>query len=129
MRRWLHELWEQRDLTAVDRWLAEDSCCYGLADDGDVLTGREAFRRFAETFLMSFSEVVVGIEDCIEVGDKACARCVVQVTQEGTGRRARFEGVFWARFQDGRLMAGWNYFDFATMLRQLEGTESAAGSV
>jgi predicted ester cyclase len=129
MRRWLHEVWEQRDLSAVDRWITEESVCHGLADDAETIVGRQAFRHFAESFLFSFSQVSIGIEDLIADGDRVCVRCLVQVTQEGTGRRAEFRGVFWATFRDQRIMEGWNYFDFATMLRQLEAAQPVSGGV
>jgi predicted ester cyclase len=44
--------------------------------------------------------------------------CTVSATH-ANGKQANFSGVSIAKFEDGKLVEGWNGFDFLTMYQQL----------
>jgi len=116
---WFEQVWEKRDLAAIDHWLSPDAICHGLADDDEPLVGVEQFRRYAEGMMSLFTAMEVEIDDAIEQGEHVAARCTVRATTE-TGRPVTFQGMCWFTVQNQKLVEGWNQFDFAKMMRQLD---------
>ncbi len=131
---WFEEVWNQRDARAIDRLLATDALVHGITDEhGNELRGAEAFKKFHQQFLKAFPGVTVEVVDTISEGDKIAARCVVRGKHEGDGlgipatqNHTEFTGMCIVRVQGGKIVEGWNNFDFLAMHTQLGTLKSLA---
>ena len=127
---WFEQVWNQGDESAIDRLMADDAVSHGLIDaEGNPLQGKADFKPFFRRFRNAFPDMQIVVEDTIVEGDKIAARCTVRATHSGdtlgfaaTHRPVEFTGICIVRVRDGQLVEGWNNFDFATMLSQLQST-------
>jgi steroid delta-isomerase-like uncharacterized protein len=125
--RWFEEVWNKGREEAIDELFAEDGIAHGLADEaGQALRGPEEFKPFFRKFRDAFPDIQVIIEDCISEGDKVAARCRVraQHTGEGlgvaaTGNAVEFTGMSIVHIRDGKIVEGWNNFDFMRLFQQI----------
>jgi steroid delta-isomerase-like uncharacterized protein len=127
LHRWFDEVWNQRNESAIDALMADDALVHGIAGaDGSALRGPAAFRPFFRQFSQAFPDLRITVEDALVDGDKIAVRCSVTATHTGasmlaapTNRPAHFTGMCIARVRDGKIVEGWNNFDFLSMYRQL----------
>jgi len=119
MRRWFDEVWNQGNLDAIEGMLAEGYATRGLAEFDLKPTTIESIKQFRQQFGAEFSKIKIDVEDVVAVGDRVAARCLVDVTQTATGRRAVFGGMCFVHLKDGKISEAWNNFDFASMRQQL----------
>lgn len=127
IRRWFEEVWNKGREDAVDEMFAEDGIAHGLSDDSEnPLRGPTAFKEFHAKFCEAFPDIVVTVEDTIAEGDKVAARCTVRGKHSGdtlgfaaTHAPMEITGMSIVRIRDGKIVEGWNNFDFMTMYKQL----------
>ena len=118
----------QGDEATIHRLMAPDVVIHGLQDaDGHELQGRQGFIPFFHRFREAFPDMQIVVEDTIVEGDRMACRCTVRGTHRGhtlgfaaTQRPVEFTGMCMVRVRDGRIVEGWNNFDFATMQAQLQ---------
>jgi steroid delta-isomerase-like uncharacterized protein len=122
--RWMEEVWNKGRVEAIDEMLADDVVVHGLG--GAAIRGREGYKPFFETMHNTFSQIEVVVDDAVEQGDTIAARCTVRGTHTGdgmgsapTGRRVEFSGMTMVKVKDGKMVEGWNNFDFAGMMQQI----------
>jgi len=122
VRRIFKEIWEDGDLDAVDELVAEDYVMHDSSMPEEPQTGREAFRRMAE----SGSGVVDGpmeVEQLISTDEYV----VVRWRQTGThvGKMGKVEpsneevtitGIEIARLEDGLLAETWDEMNVLPLL-------------
>jgi steroid delta-isomerase-like uncharacterized protein len=127
---WFEEVWNKRQIEAIDRLLAEDAIAHGLADEsGGELRGPVGFKPFFLKFSQAFPDLHIEIMDTICEGDKIAARCIVRGTHLGdtlgiaaSHRPIEFTGMAILRFKDGKIVEAWNNFDFQALARQTGAT-------
>jgi steroid delta-isomerase-like uncharacterized protein len=127
LHRWFEEVWNQGRESAIDELMDPDAVFHGIVDPGsDEVRGRDAFRSFYQQFRTAFPDIHFTIEDALVEGDKIAVRCVVQATHTGQGitsqptnKAVTLTGMVFGRVKDGRLVEGWNNFDFLTLYQQL----------
>lgn len=127
VRRWFEEVWNKGRADAIDELFAADGIAHGLSDDaGRPLTGPADFKPFHAAFRGAFHDIVVIVEDMIAEGDKVAARCSVQGKHSGdhlgvaaTNTAVDFSGISIVRIKDGKIVEGWNNFDFLRMNKQI----------
>jgi steroid delta-isomerase-like uncharacterized protein len=126
IRRWFEEVWSKGRVEVIDEMFPVDGIAHGLAGDGGDMRGPEAFKVFHKTFRGAFPDMQVLVEDILSQGDKVAVRFVVQATHTGddlgipaTGKRVRCTGMTFARFNDGKIVEGWNNVDIASLLDQI----------
>jgi steroid delta-isomerase-like uncharacterized protein len=125
---WFEQVWNQGDESAIDRLMAPDVVIHGLQDaDGQQLQGRAGFIPFFQRFRAAFPDMHIDVQDVVVDGDRMACRCMVRATHRGdtlgmaaTQRPVEFSGMCFVRVKDGKLVEGWNNFDFATMNSQLQ---------
>jgi steroid delta-isomerase-like uncharacterized protein len=125
--RWFEEVWNKGREEAIDELFAEDGIAYGLADEsGAPIRGTAGFKEFHQRFRGAFPDIVVTIEDTVAEGDKVAARCSVRAVHAGdhlgfaaTQKPMEITGMSIVRIRDGKIVEGWNNFDFMSMFRQL----------
>lgn len=114
--RWHQEVWNKGREEAIDEMLHENVIVHGLDDlKGN---GKSAYKEFYRSFRTQFPSIQIEVEDVITEGDLQNCRCLVCVTDD-TGKKAQFSGMAIVRIADGKIVEGWNNFDFLNMYKQL----------
>ena len=122
MHRWMEEVWNNQNEAAIDELLDQDAKIHGLDQE---MVGPQEFKPFFRTFLEGFSSVHVDAEVLVANEDFEAAQCQVRA-RSADGKDVNFTGIVIAKFKDGKIVEGWNAFDFVTMYNQL-GQKQVAG--
>jgi predicted ester cyclase len=62
----------------------------------------------------------VVVENVYQDGNTQTGRCTVTATHTSSGKPVKFSGISIAEFnEEGKMINGWNSFDFLTMNMQL----------
>lgn len=126
VRRWFDEVWSQKRAEAIDELMAEDAIGHGLGEGGGATRGTQEFKEFHQKFCQAFPDLCLQLEDVLAEGDHTAVRFTARGQHSGeglelppTGREVAFTGMVFTRWQDGRIVEGWNLIDFPMMQRQL----------
>jgi ketosteroid isomerase-like protein len=114
-RRWFEEVWNNENEDFIDQLMSPDVISHGLGPD---TMGREHFHEFYRRFREPFSSVTVTIDRVIEAGDEIAFRGRAEAVSKGTGEPVVFDGAGFIRFKDGRIVEGWNFWDFLSLTIQ-----------
>jgi len=118
--RWYDQLWNNANEDAIDELMDESAIIHGLETDG-AKKGPQAFKPFYHNFRQGFPSVTIKLEPIFSTGEFEAAHCVVSA-ETRDGKKVNFTGLSIAKFNNGKLVEGWNAFDFHTMQKQLEDT-------
>jgi predicted ester cyclase len=126
-RQWFKEVWDEGKEEAIDRLMAADSRVFGLTGPGGPpMVGPAAFKPVFHTFREALGDLEIIVERTMVEGELCTAYCRVKGRHVGralggdpTGRPVDFHGMLIARVRDGKLVEGWNVFDFLTMYQQI----------
>lgn len=123
MRQWFREVWNRRRADAIDTLMAPDAKVHGL---GDSIVGPEGFKPFHKAFCESFPEFRVEVIQTLVDGDRVAVVCHVTGRHGGdglggkaTGRPVDFFGMTVGRVENGKIVEGWNSYDFLSMYQQI----------
>jgi steroid delta-isomerase-like uncharacterized protein len=127
LHRWFEEVWNQGRDSSIDELMAEDAVYHGIVEPStEEVHGPAGFRAFHQQFRTAFPDIHFTIEDALVDGDKIAVRCVVSAKHTGPGvmpaptnRTINISGMVFARVKDGKLIEGWNNFDFLSLYKQL----------
>ena len=117
LQQWFDEVWNNANENYIEVLLHPDAVIHGLATDAEKF-GHEAFKPFYKNFRASFPVVQVELKPIFSSDDFEAADCVVKATN-AEGKDVEFTGITIAKFKDGKLIEGWNGYDFMTMYQQL----------
>ena len=77
-------------------------------------------------FRQALSDINITLERTVTQGDYCAGYCRVKARHTGDGfgaaptnRIVEFDGVVMALVRDGRIVEGWNCFDFLSMYQQI----------
>jgi predicted ester cyclase len=115
---WFEEVWNQGQRGAIEKYLTPDTIAYGFGPEGQS-GGIEGFQEFYDGFRKQFGDIHVKLEHVIQQGDFECALCFVTATEKASGTKVDFTGTCFAEIKDGKILHGWNHFDFLKMYQQL----------
>ena len=135
IRQWFEQVWNRGDEAAIAQMTRPDTVIHGLqAPDGRPVTNMEGFRPFFHAFRQAFPDIHVTIEQTVSEADTVVALCRVTGTHTGaglgvppTGRPFSIHGMTMLRLADGKLVEGWNSYDFFGLFQQL-GMVAMAGA-
>ena len=120
---WFELVWNRKDAGAIDRYLAPDAKMHGL---GDAPMMPDAFKQMHKTFCEAFPDIRIEVVRTISEGDTVAALCHVTGTHCGsslgcapTQNKIDVWGMGMARVADGRIVEGWNAWDFMSMYQQV----------
>ena len=124
-RRWMDEVWNQGRVETIWELVTPESVCH--SESGE-LRGADEFIVQAYNPLRSlFSNIHVTVDDAVADGDKVVLRWHCSATHTGdvpglaaTGRRATFRGMTWIRFEDGKMMEGWDCWNQTGLMQALQ---------
>ena len=124
LRQWYDEVWNKANDSFIDVMMDKDVVIHGL-DPVGTTKGIENFHTFYKNFRSSFPEVHVDVNSLVNDGEYATAWCHVSAKHE-KGNHVSFSGISVAKYKNGKLVEGWNSFDFLKMYQQLGHTLVAA---
>jgi steroid delta-isomerase-like uncharacterized protein len=123
-RDWFESVWNKQDESAIDRLLHPEALAHGPG--AQPIRGPEQFKIFSRLFKTAFGNMRIQVERTVAQGDIVVALCHVTGTHVGdslggpaTGKDVDFRGTTTFRVSDGKIVEGWNTFDFLTMYQQL----------
>lgn len=121
--RWLDDIWNQRRPEVIHEMLGPDSI--GHLEERDML-GPDPFAEFHARFVASFPDIRMTIEDSVAEGEQVVLRWIAEGTHRGplngiepSGRTFRLRGMSWLRYENGRLVEGWDSWSMGSLLRQI----------
>jgi predicted ester cyclase len=122
-RDWFENVWNNLDESSIDRLMHPEGVVHGLGPQ--PTRGPEGFKPFFRVFKNSLRGIQVHVERSVVEGDTAALLCHVVANHAGdglgpaSGKNVDFWGITMVRVKDGRLVEGWNSFDFLTMYQQM----------
>ena len=123
---WFKQVWDEGREEAIDRLAAPDLVAHGLSGSEGPMRGTAAFKELFRTFREALGDLQIEIGKTLVQGDLTAVSCVVKGRHIGhafgappTNKPVTFHGVVIARVVDGRIVEGWNAFDFLTMYQQI----------
>ncbi len=124
MRHFLEEVFNKKNLTAIDEFIAPDHVDHTLPPF--LPNTPEGTKRAIELFLAAFPDVHITVEDMIAEGDKVITRYTSRGTQKGpfmaippTGRQVTVSSIIIARIADGKIVEECGLDDQMGLLQQL----------
>jgi predicted ester cyclase len=117
LQQWFDEVWHKANEHAIDELMHPDAIIHGLETD-KTKTGPEAFKPFYKSFRDAFPSINVELEPIFSNDEIEAAHCLVR-GKNAEGKDVNFTGLTIVKFKDGKLIEGWNAFDFLAMYKQL----------
>jgi len=114
--RWMQEVWNEGREDAIDEMMDANAVIYGIDEIKEK--GTPGFKQFFRNFKTQFPQLHVEVEDVVTQDDCETSRCIVDATT-ASGQKVNFSGMTFVRIQNGKIIEGWNNFDFMTMYKQL----------
>jgi ketosteroid isomerase-like protein len=118
-RRWFEEVWNQRRESVIDEMLPRDVLIHGLGPEPS--RGTEAFKQFYRAYLDAVTGLRISVDHAVESGDRVYVHCTVTGTHKKAGRPFKFAGGVLMRTANGRIVEGWNAWNFLDFLVQVDG--------
>lgn len=119
-RRWFEELWNKDNEAIIDEMMVYEVIAHGLGPD---FVGRDQFHVFYRQFRESFTAVKIVLDRVIEAGDETAYRGRAHAIGKQGGIYT-FDGAGFIRFENGRIVEGWNYWDFLGLAVQANAAPS-----
>jgi limonene-1,2-epoxide hydrolase len=114
--------WARHDHAAVLA-LVHDDVVYQNMPFPEVMKGKEAIASFMARFGKGMQDIHVNLRHIVEVGDVVFHEGVENYSRKGRKVALPYCGVF--EFKDGKIIGWRDYFDYATLERQLAGDQQA----
>ena len=125
---WVEQVWNQKDLTAVDAFLVPDYVEHNLAQPDETGT-REGARQSIAAFLSACPDCHVTYDDVFAEGDRVAVRLTCHATHTGafagiapTGKQITIMGLSIARIADAKIAEMWEIIDFPGLMVQIGAT-------
>ena len=126
IRRWFEEVWNQGREATIDELVAQHAVGKGQTIDGSAITGPDSFRQFWKALRSAFSSIHVDIHHVIEQDDMALLQWTITMTHTGefmgmpaTGRKITATGMSLQRYENGKIVEGWDNWDQLGAFAQL----------
>ena len=121
--RWFDEVWNRRNAETIDALFSEEGVGHF---EGGGPAGREAFKEAHATMIAAFPDLEVEVVDTLACGNDVVVRWRMRGTHEGdamgfpaSGEVVEATGMTWLRFEDGRIVEGWDSWNQGAMLQQI----------
>lgn len=123
-RRWINEIWRERNLEVIHELIAEDAVLHGSSPEPRV--GPSAARDTVETMLEAFPDSQVDIVHLVAENDLVAVHFRATGTHRGdfqgvepTGKQFETTGISIMKVESGQIVEEWQVFDALGMLQQL----------
>jgi steroid delta-isomerase-like uncharacterized protein len=126
MRRIYEEVFNQKNLVAIDDFIAPNFVNHSAAQLGMTGGDLEHVKQFLSMVMQAFPDLHYTVEDLVAEGDKVVARLTISGTQQGafmgippTGKHATISDIEIFRITGGKAVETWVQVDFLGLLQQL----------
>jgi steroid delta-isomerase-like uncharacterized protein len=126
LRRWFQLVWVEGKTELIEALAAPDVQIQGLDGSHHLTSGAAGFRAFYDQMHASFSEFQFTLHDVVGTGPTGAARWTMRLRHTGdgagvpaTGKAIAVSGMTFIEVADGRIVAGWNEWDRATLLQAI----------
>ena len=126
MRRFYEVVMNQRNLAAIDEFVATTFVNHSAAQLGLPSGDLQHVKHFLSVVMQSFPDLHYTVEDLVAEGDKVAARLTLSGTQQGafmgippTGKHATISDIEIFRMTGGKAAECWVQVDFLGLLQQL----------
>jgi steroid delta-isomerase-like uncharacterized protein len=113
-RNFIEAVWNQRNPSAVDRYLATNF----IEHNQHLPPGLDGRKKFVASVLAGFSDYHAEVQEVVAEGDKVVARVLWTGTQDGpflgrpaTGKPLRFSTADFFRVENGKFAEHWDVVD------------------
>lgn len=112
----------------IERFLSfhTDDAILESVPDGSVAKGKDELRAVINGYYTGFSDFKMEMTSCIASGNRQCEEWIVTGTHNGTyqglpptGKSVSFRGILVRDLKRGKTSRVINYFDSASLMRQL----------
>lgn len=123
-RQWFEGVWNKRNRETI--FALVHPTCVGH-HEGEVSNGPAEIEAMRSRLLGLLPDLHVTVEDIVADGDDAVVRWRFSGSHTGTagplaatGRAVSFSGMTWLKFREGRIVEGWDSWNQAALLQQLQ---------
>jgi predicted ester cyclase len=126
VRTWFKEVWDEGREDAIDR-IADANCViHGLGGpDAPPMRGTAEFKKVFRIFRQALGDLEIVVERTVTEGETCAAYCRVKGKHVGDAlgtpvsrRPVAFNGISITIVRGGKIVEGWNCFDFLSMYQQ-----------
>jgi predicted ester cyclase len=124
LRRWFEQVWNAGNESVIDELYGPSAVAHG--QPATPVPGPEGFKPVYRMFRQAFPNMHIEVTHAVSEGDLGVVHCRVTGTNTGelmgiaaTNRSVDFTGMTMGRVVEGRILEGWNNYDFITMYQQL----------
>jgi len=126
---WFQQVWRNQDAEAIELLMAPDA--RGHLEGGFEFTGPEEFIKLHATMLMTFPDLKMELLGVLAEGNQACLHWRACGTHMGQGpglppptnKEISFRGMTWFRVENGLIVEGWDCWNQARFLAELQGAD------
>ena len=115
----------EKDYAVIDEYLTDDYVYHGVG--GMTAHMPQGFKAAIAGFHAAIPDLKSEILDMVAEGDRLVLRFHFTGTHQGeflgfpaSGASLHFEGMIMRRFVDGKVAEDWDYFDFPTVVAQIQ---------
>lgn len=123
--RWMQDMWNERREATIDELL--DRAAVGHSEGMPDFRGVEQFRAYRGALLNAFPDMRLTVDDTVAEGDDVVARWHVNGTHRGdalgiaaTNMSVDFWGITWFRFDNGKIVEGWDAWNQGGVIGRLQ---------
>jgi len=123
-RRWFEEVWNRKSEGIVHEMLAPNIVAH--LEPMDVYSIPEFLEQRA-ILLQVFPDIHIRLDSVIAQGNEVALRWTTTGTHLGafmniqpSGRQFTFRGMTWLHFENGKIVEGWDSWNQAALLQQLQ---------
>jgi predicted ester cyclase len=117
---WFEVIWNRKEDRRLDEFVSDGSIAHLATGD---CSARHAFKAIHEKFLTAFPGMKITIEDTIASGDTVVVRWRFnkspQAAELASATTERVFGMTWMRFQEGKIVEGWDGWNYPAMSHDL----------
>lgn len=114
---WFRRVWTEEDPNAIDEMFAPEAHATGLGDT--PIVGPDEFKAFQSALLNLLGDVSINIDKVVDDGTWTACMCTMTATARKGGDTIAITGSVFIRTRDGKIIEGYNHFDFLEMFTQL----------
>ena len=126
MRRFYEEVFNQKNLAAIDDFIAPSFVNHSAAQLGMAGGDLEHVTQFVSMVMQAFPDLHYTVEDLVAEGDQIAARLTLSGTQQGafmgippTGKHVTISDIEIFRISGGKAVVCWVQADYLGLLQQL----------
>ncbi|MEM6274166.1 MAG: ester cyclase [Myxococcota bacterium] len=128
LRRVFEELWQARDMSAIERWHSADYANHTIPPEMGVPTDLNGMVVVLNMFFAAFSQTRLVAKEQVSEGDLISTHCMFYGRHTGefrgvpaSDREVEMRVIRIDRIRDGKICDHWSAPDFQGLMRQISG--------